>query len=125
MSRPTVIACMFSSSDSWELQQHPRLWHSRAGGGAVHSIRSGHATTTLLDLIRIIFGLTGLAVSPALGRDGIVTALLRRPVHDVRQEFRASHRTRAPQAPLALRRAKAMHLAWSAHRKILAAIAPP
>src|SRR5262249_25066239 len=41
MSRPTVIACMFSSSDSWELQQHPRLWHSRAGGGAVHSIRSG------------------------------------------------------------------------------------
>jgi hypothetical protein len=37
-----VIACMFSSSKSWELQQHPRLWHSRAGGGAVHSIRSGH-----------------------------------------------------------------------------------
>src|SRR6516165_9548866 len=42
MSRPTVIACMYSSSDSWELQQHPRLWHSRAGGGAVHSINSGH-----------------------------------------------------------------------------------
>src|SRR6516165_6058452 len=42
MSRPTVIACMFSSSDSWELQQHPRLWHSRAGGGAVHSIKSRH-----------------------------------------------------------------------------------
>src|SRR5215471_7436807 len=32
---------MFSSSESWELQQHPRLWHSRAGGGAVHSINSG------------------------------------------------------------------------------------
>src|SRR6516165_3013393 len=29
---------MFSSSESWGLQQHPRLWHSRAGGGAVHSI---------------------------------------------------------------------------------------
>jgi hypothetical protein len=42
MSRPTVIACMFSSSDSWKLQQHPHLWHSRAGGGAVHSIKSGH-----------------------------------------------------------------------------------
>jgi hypothetical protein len=33
---------MFSSSDSWKLQQHPHLWHSRAGGGAVHSIKSGH-----------------------------------------------------------------------------------
>jgi hypothetical protein len=41
-----VIACMFSSSESWELQQHPRLWHSRAGGGAVHSIKSGHCVTT-------------------------------------------------------------------------------
>ena len=37
-----VTAC--SSSESWELQQHPRLWHSRAGEGAVHSINSGHAT---------------------------------------------------------------------------------
>src|SRR6516225_2473300 len=33
---------MFSSSESWELQQHPRLWHPRAGGGAVHSIKSRH-----------------------------------------------------------------------------------
>src|SRR6516165_6394025 len=33
---------MSSSSESWKLQQHPRLWHSRAGGGAVHSIKSGH-----------------------------------------------------------------------------------
>src|SRR6516162_1294461 len=34
ISRPIVlIACMLSSSESWELQQHPRLWHSRAGGG--------------------------------------------------------------------------------------------
>jgi hypothetical protein len=31
----------FSSSESWELQQHPRVGHSRAGGGAVHSISSG------------------------------------------------------------------------------------
>src|SRR5262249_7004222 len=51
MSRPTVIACMFSSSDSWELQQHPRLWHSRAGGGAVHSIRSRHGHGLLNHLI--------------------------------------------------------------------------
>src|SRR5271154_5235228 len=42
MSRPiVVIACMPGSSESWELQQHPHLWHSRAGGGAVHSIISG------------------------------------------------------------------------------------
>src|SRR5271163_5115632 len=41
MSRPiVVIACMPGSSESWELQQHPHLWHSRAGGGAVHSIKS-------------------------------------------------------------------------------------
>ena len=26
-----VMPCMFSSSELWELQQHPRLWHSRAG----------------------------------------------------------------------------------------------
>jgi hypothetical protein len=38
-----MIACMFSSSESWELQQHPRLWHPRAGGGAVHSIKSRHS----------------------------------------------------------------------------------
>src|SRR5215467_2632553 len=25
----------------WGLQQHPHPWHFRAGGGAVHSIRSG------------------------------------------------------------------------------------
>src|SRR4026209_2386872 len=43
MSRPiVVIVCMVSSSESWGPQQHPHPWHSRAGGGAVHSIRSGH-----------------------------------------------------------------------------------
>src|SRR6516164_836365 len=52
-------------------------------------------------------------------------ALFRPPVCDVRQGFHASRRTRAPQALLALVRAKAMPLAWSARRKILAAIAPP
>ena len=30
---------MFGSSELWELEQHPHLWRSRAGGGAVHSIR--------------------------------------------------------------------------------------
>src|SRR6516165_2455739 len=30
------------SSESWEPQQAPRRWHSRAGEGAVHSIKSGH-----------------------------------------------------------------------------------
>src|SRR6516165_2416763 len=68
MSRPTVIACMFSSSDSWELQQHPRLWHSRAGGGAVHSINSGHwnsvATCPLCAISghRCIYSITSSAV---------------------------------------------------------------
>src|SRR5271169_1789190 len=43
MSRPiVVIVCMTSSSESWEPQQRPHSWHSRAGGGAVHSIKSGH-----------------------------------------------------------------------------------
>jgi hypothetical protein len=43
MSRPIVVtACMSSSSESWEPLQRPHPWHSRAGGGAVHSIRNGH-----------------------------------------------------------------------------------
>src|SRR6266576_1394462 len=33
-------ACMFGSSESWGPQQHPHPWHFRAGGGAVHSIKS-------------------------------------------------------------------------------------
>jgi hypothetical protein len=33
---------MIGSSESWEHQQHPHPWHSCAGGGAVHSIISGH-----------------------------------------------------------------------------------
>src|SRR5262249_55444652 len=33
---------MIGSSQSWGPQQHPLSWHSRAGGGAVHSINSGH-----------------------------------------------------------------------------------
>src|SRR5260370_24620181 len=42
MSRPiVVIVCMDSSSESWEPQQRPHPWHSRAGGGAVHSIMNG------------------------------------------------------------------------------------
>src|SRR5215472_5630276 len=42
MSRPiVVIVCMFGSFESWEPQQAPHRCHSRAGGGAVHSIKSG------------------------------------------------------------------------------------
>src|SRR5262249_18984702 len=67
-----------------------------------------------------------LAASPRRPRWGVSSrALLRPPVCDVRQGFHASRRTRAPQALLALVRAKAMLSAWSAHRKVLAAIAPP
>jgi hypothetical protein len=41
MSRPIVLTvCINSSSESWELYQPPLPWHSRAGGGAVHSINS-------------------------------------------------------------------------------------
>jgi hypothetical protein len=36
-----VTVCMFGSSESWEPQQAPRRWHSRAGGGAVHGIKTG------------------------------------------------------------------------------------
>src|SRR5215472_2437522 len=32
---------MLGSSESWGPQQHPHPWHFRAGGGAVHSIKSG------------------------------------------------------------------------------------
>src|SRR5215831_16731205 len=42
MSRPIVVTvCTGSSSESWEPYQPPLPWHSRAGGGAVHSINSG------------------------------------------------------------------------------------
>src|SRR2546430_3704807 len=42
MSRPiVVIVCMDSSSESWEPQQRPHPWHSRARGGAVHIIMNG------------------------------------------------------------------------------------
>src|SRR5258708_16627149 len=41
MSRPLVVtACMFGTYESWGPQQHPHPWHFRAGGGAVHSIRT-------------------------------------------------------------------------------------
>src|SRR6266508_3082244 len=32
---------MFGSSESWGPQQRPHPWHFRAGGGAVHSIKTG------------------------------------------------------------------------------------
>src|SRR6516162_6999591 len=34
---------MLGSSESWGPQQHPHPWHFRAGGGAVHSIKSRHS----------------------------------------------------------------------------------
>src|SRR6266849_6558801 len=50
MSRPiVVIICMGSSSDSWEPYQRPHPWHSRAGGGAVHSITSGPFSNVAFD----------------------------------------------------------------------------
>src|ERR1039458_6799489 len=43
MSRPiVVIVCMLGSSKLWEPQPQPHSWHSRAGGGALHSINSRH-----------------------------------------------------------------------------------
>src|SRR5450759_1089700 len=48
MSRPiVVIVCMLGSSESWEHYQRPHPWHSCAGGGAVHSIRSRHGTSRI------------------------------------------------------------------------------
>src|ERR1035437_9130658 len=42
MSRPIVgIVVMLGSSKLWGPEQPTHSWHSRAGGGAVHSIRSG------------------------------------------------------------------------------------
>src|SRR6266404_605336 len=47
MSNPiVVIVCMESSSEPWEPFQRPHRWHSRAGGGAVHSINSGSRRST-------------------------------------------------------------------------------
>ena len=37
-----VLVHFLAPHAGWELQQHPRLWHSRAGEGAVHSINSGN-----------------------------------------------------------------------------------
>ncbi|WP_246783214.1 hypothetical protein, partial [Bradyrhizobium sp. CIR18] len=42
ISRPIVeIDCIGCSSESWEPQTAPHPWHSRAHGGAVHSINCG------------------------------------------------------------------------------------
>src|ERR1700682_4994624 len=52
MSRPiVVIVCMGSSSESWEPYQRPHPWHSRAGGGAVHSINNGRCENSLNNLV--------------------------------------------------------------------------
>src|SRR6266851_9485994 len=45
MSRPIVVtACMAQSSESGHHLGDHGPWHLRAGGGAVHSIRFGHAS---------------------------------------------------------------------------------
>ena len=42
ISRPIVeIDCIDSFSESWSLKRRPYLWHSRARGGAFHSINTG------------------------------------------------------------------------------------
>src|SRR5258705_11421273 len=43
-----VITCIIASSESWGPYQRPHPWHSRAGGGAVHSINSRHSTVPLI-----------------------------------------------------------------------------
>src|SRR5215469_7450814 len=46
MSRPIVVtACMPASSDPWPPHRRPPPWHLRAGGGAVHSIKTGPPET--------------------------------------------------------------------------------
>src|SRR5215472_6195504 len=61
MSRPIVVtACMPASSDPWPPHRRPPPWHLRAGGGAVHSIKSGRADAgsyvSLIALFRQTFG---------------------------------------------------------------------
>ncbi len=43
----SMTVCMDSSSESWEPQQPPLPWHSRASGGAVHSIKADSWATNL------------------------------------------------------------------------------
>jgi hypothetical protein len=43
-------------SESWGLYQHPHSWHSRAGGGAVHSIISGHQAIIVGTYLRALRG---------------------------------------------------------------------
>src|SRR6266576_2525147 len=53
MSKPiVVIVCMVRSSESWEPQQRPHPWHRCAGGGAVHSIKSGSGAFLFKNLVR-------------------------------------------------------------------------
>ncbi len=48
MSRPIIVIICVGSSESWEPEQRPHPWHSRAGGGAVYSIISGHIHGSIL-----------------------------------------------------------------------------
>ena len=41
MSRPIVLIFSMGGSSSWVPQEHRNVAHRDAGGGAVHSIRSG------------------------------------------------------------------------------------
>src|SRR5215813_11445094 len=52
ISRPIVeIDCIGCSSESWEPQTTPTTWHPRAGGGAVHSIRSRSPAASFDDFV--------------------------------------------------------------------------
>src|SRR5262249_47459082 len=49
---------MFGSSKSWGLQQHPHPWHFRAGGGAVHSIKTGLSSGLFIwAFLAVVFGI--------------------------------------------------------------------
>src|SRR5262249_31326351 len=85
-SKPIVVtACMLGSSESWEPQQAPRRWHSRAGGGAAHSIKSGPMQCSIRSprcCVGIVFILDPpLAVrKPALGEHFHVDFVLVGPI---------------------------------------------
>ena len=47
---------MLGSSESWEPQEAPRQWHSRASGGAVQTIKAGHSALRQRPLFNHLVG---------------------------------------------------------------------
>jgi hypothetical protein len=78
---------MFGSSESWELQQRPRLWHSRAGGGAVHSIKSGlmhRSKDRIFDQpFSVLIAAVGRGEAHATSRKTPVVGMCDEPAHDL------------------------------------------